>query len=156
MRDPEKASIWTPKPSPPKGQQAPIPRYPMLILQENRNTILHTSRQAVQSHTEPIDTPKPVTGHGTTHQTDEVQLHQPEHRQKSPQPGNLYMALVQPHSWGTDSTTKNNDLETFTFFKNHNLHFHYILLPLHWPSVVLWIFFFLYEFFVFLLFDCFF
>ena len=87
----------------------------MLILQENRNKTLHTSRQAAQSDTEPIDTPKP-TGHGATHQRDEIQFHQPEHRHKSPQPGNLYMALVQPHSWATDSTTKNNDLETFFFF----------------------------------------
>ena len=52
MRAPLKASILTPKPRPPKGQQAPVPRYPTSILQQNRNTALHTSRQATQSLTE--------------------------------------------------------------------------------------------------------
>ena len=57
---------------------------------------MHISRQAAQSHTEPIDTPKHTTGHGTAFQRDEIQPHPSEHRHKSPQTGKLHKALAQP------------------------------------------------------------
>jgi len=42
------------------------------------------ARRAVQRHTESTDTPKPTTRHSAALQRDEIQLHQPEHRHKSP------------------------------------------------------------------------
>ena len=61
----------------------------MLILQQSRNTALSIKRQAVQSHSKPIDTPKPTTGHFITLQTEKIQLHPPEYKRKLPYPRNL-------------------------------------------------------------------
>ena len=43
------------------------------------------ARKIVQRQTEPIDTSKPTPGHCTALQRDEIQFHQPEHRQQFPQ-----------------------------------------------------------------------
>ena len=54
------------------------------------------AKRTVQSHTEFIDTPKPTIIHWTALQRDEIQLHQPEHRHKSPHPGNHHRIWIQP------------------------------------------------------------
>ena len=72
------------------------------------STTLHINRQSAQIHIEPIDTPKHTTGHSTTLQKDKIQLHPPEHRHKSRQPGNLHKTLVPTYPWGIDSTIKRN------------------------------------------------
>ena len=69
----------------------------MPILQLNRSTTLHISRQAAQSHSKPTDTPKHTTGQGTALQRDKIQLHPWEHKHKSPHPENLHNALIRPH-----------------------------------------------------------
>ena len=61
-----------------------VPGSPMPILQQNRNITLYISRQAAQSRTKPIDTPKLTIGHGTALQRDKMQLHPQEHRRKPP------------------------------------------------------------------------
>ena len=52
-----------------------------------------------QRHTEPIDNPKPTTGHFTALQRDKIQLHQPEHSHKLPQLGKHQRTLTQQHQW---------------------------------------------------------
>jgi len=81
-------------------------------------------QRIAQRHTELIDTPKPTTGHGTALQRDKIQLHQPEHRHKLPQPGKHHRTLIQPHPWRQTTTKKNYDLENFSY-KAH------CLFPLH-------------------------
>ena len=68
----------------------------MLILQQNRNTILSIKRWTAQSHGKPIDTPKLTSGHFIAFQREEIQLHPPEHTGKLPQPGNLDKPLLNP------------------------------------------------------------
>ena len=67
----------------------------MLILQQSRNKALSIKKQAAQSHAEHIDTLKLITGHFIACQTEEIQLHPPEHRYKLPKPGNPDKPLVQ-------------------------------------------------------------
>ena len=47
------------------------------------------ARRTAQRHTEPIDTPKPTTGHWIALQRDEIQLHQPETGTISPNQENI-------------------------------------------------------------------
>ena len=42
--------------------------------------------------------PKHITVQHNDLQRDKIQIHPPEHRHKSPQPGNLHKALAQPHT----------------------------------------------------------
>ena len=122
--------------SPPKGfydntktkttQRSASPDSPMPILQQNRNTMLHTSRQAAQSHTNPTDTLKPTTGHSTALQRNEIQPHWLEYWYKSPKPGNHHRVLEQPHPQGADTTTKNYHLGKCHLFKKSLCSF-----PLH-------------------------
>ena len=108
MRSLPQAFISTLKPSPTQRPASSSAGCPMPILQQNRDTTLHISRQAAQSHTKPIDTAKHITGHGTVLQRDTIRLQSPEHRHKYPQPGNLHKALVHPHPWRAESTIKRN------------------------------------------------
>ena len=69
------------------------------------------ARRTAQTHTGAIET----TGHCTALQRDEIQLHQPEHRHKLPQPGKHHRTLPDPIH-GADSTTKKKyDLENLFF-----------------------------------------
>ena len=74
------------------------------------------SRRTAQRHTEPIDSPKPTTGHCAALQRDEIRLHQLEHSHKLPQPGKHHRTLIQPIH-GAVSTTKNYNLENFFSLK---------------------------------------
>ena len=56
----------------------------MQILQQRRNLALNLNVQAAQSHTKTIDIPKLTTGHLIALQTEEIQLHPPEHQHKIP------------------------------------------------------------------------
>ena len=70
------------------------------------------TRRTAQRHTEPVDLPKPTTGLCTAFQIDEIQLHQPEHRQAQALPTRkTSQDSNQTPSTGADSTTKNYDLE---------------------------------------------
>ena len=80
----------------------------MLILQQSRNTTLCIKRQAAQSLTKPIDTPKVTTGHFIALQRKEIQLHPPEHGHKLLYPGNLDKPLFQPQPQGAGSKIKRN------------------------------------------------
>ena len=64
---------------------------------------------------EPMDTLKPTTGHCTALQRDEIQLHQPEHRHKLPQPGKHHRTLIQPHPWGQTPQHRTMILRPFSF-----------------------------------------
>jgi len=55
------------------------------------------ARTTAKRHTEPIDTPKATTGLCTALQSDEIQLHQPEHKHKLRQAGKYHRTLTQPH-----------------------------------------------------------
>ena len=78
----------------------------MLILQQSRNTALNIKRQATQSHAKPTDIPKLTTVHFIALQREQIQLNQPEHRHKLPQPGNLHKPLAQSHPQGAGSTIR--------------------------------------------------
>jgi len=56
----------------------------MQIFQKHRNIALNFNIQAAQSHTKPIDISKLTTGHFIALQTEEIQLHPPEHQHKLP------------------------------------------------------------------------
>ena len=56
----------------------------MQILQQRRNLALNFNIQAAQSHTKPIDIRKLTAGHFIALQTEEIQLHPPEHQRKIP------------------------------------------------------------------------
>ena len=71
------------------------------------------ARSTAQRHIEPIDTPKPTIGHCTTLQRDEIQLPQPEHRHKHPQPGKHNRTLIQPHLWEQTPQPRTMTLRTF-------------------------------------------
>jgi len=65
---------------------------------------------------EPKDNPKPTTGHGTAFQRDKIQLHQPEHRHKSPQPENHHRTLIKPYPQKqTPQLRRNMTFRTFFF-----------------------------------------
>ena len=54
-------------------------RHTTLIFQQCRNIALSIKIQAAQSHTKPTDIPKLPIGHFIALQTEEIQLHRPEH-----------------------------------------------------------------------------
>ena len=54
-------------------------RHTMQILQQHKNIALSFNIQAAQCHTKPTDISKPTTGHFIALQTEEIQLHPPEH-----------------------------------------------------------------------------
>ena len=56
----------------------------MQILQQSSNSALSIKKQAAQSHTKPIDTPKLTTGHLIALHREEIQIHPLEHRCKLP------------------------------------------------------------------------
>ena len=69
------------RPTPPKGQQAPVPDalYQTFSKTETQTYLLaERLPKAIPSHRHTI-------GHGITFQRDKIQLHTPEHRHKSPQ-----------------------------------------------------------------------
>ena len=73
-------------------------------------------RRTAQRHTEPIDTPKPTTGHCPALQRDEIQFSHPEHRHKLPQPGKLHRKLIQTHPQGqTPQPRRTTTLRSFFF-----------------------------------------
>ena len=74
-----KASIPTLKPSSIQEPTSSRARHTTLILQKHRNTTLSIKIQVAKSHTKPIDTSKPTTGHFIALQREEIQLHPPEH-----------------------------------------------------------------------------
>ena len=84
MRTHPKASICALRPSSTQKPAIATTGCLTLILQQNRKTTLHISRQAPQSHTKPIDTPRLTTGHWTNLWQDKIQVHPPERRHKSP------------------------------------------------------------------------
>ena len=77
------------------------------IKKNSRNTALHISRQAAQSHTKSTDIPKLNIGYGSAFQRDEIQLHP---QAQVPQPGNLHEALFQLHTLEADSKIKSYNL----------------------------------------------
>ena len=86
------------------------------------------ARRTAQRHTKPTDTPRPTTGHATALQTDEIQLHQPEHRHKLPQPGKHHRTPSQPHPQGQTPQPRTMTLRTFSSSSSYKSH---CLLPLH-------------------------
>ena len=56
----------------------------MQILQQHKNIALSFNIQAAQCHTKPTDISKLTTGHFNALQTEEIQLHPPEHRHSFP------------------------------------------------------------------------
>ena len=80
-----------------------------------------------QRRTETLDTPKPTTGHCIALQRDEIQLHQPEHRHKLPQPGKHHRTLTEPHPQGQTPQPRTTTLRTFFkflifFFSSYKSH----------------------------------
>ena len=77
-------------------------------------------RKSAQRHTEPIDTPKPTTGHCTALKREEIQLHQPEHKQKLLESGKHDKTTTQPHPQGQTpqprTTTLRIYLKLFFYF----------------------------------------
>ena len=96
------------KPSSTQEPKRSSARHTMLIIQQNRKTILNIKRWASQSHAKPVDNPKLTTGHFIALQREKIQLHPSEHRYKLTQPGNLDKPLVQPHPLVADSIIKRN------------------------------------------------
>ena len=73
------------------------------------------ARKIIQRQSEPTDTSKPTPGHYTALQGDEIQFHQPEHRQQFPQWGKPQNTDLTP-STGADSTAKEKyDLDNLFF-----------------------------------------
>ena len=68
--------------------------------QQNRNTSHPININVSPNHTKPLNTPKHTTVQGSAFQRDKSQLHSPENRHKSPQPGNLHYVLIQSHPQG--------------------------------------------------------
>ena len=120
----------------PKVSMHQCPESPMPMLQQNRNAMPHTSRQAAQSHINPTDTLKPSTGHSAALQRSEIQPHWLEHWHQSHKPGSHHRALVQPHPQGQTPQLRRTTTN-FIFFENHTVHSPYIRLLLWWPSVML-------------------
>ena len=55
------------------------------------------ARTTSHRHREPVDTPKPTTGHSTAFQRDEIHLHHPEHRHNLCQPGKHHRSQTPSH-----------------------------------------------------------
>ena len=88
--------------------------------------------RTAQRHTESIHTPKNTTGHCPTLQRDKIQLHQPEHRHKLPQPGKHHSTLIQHHPWEQTPQHRTMILRPFFFLLiNHTVYSPYIFLPSH-------------------------
>ena len=68
------------------------------------------------NNTEPIDTPKPTNGHCTALQREEIQLGQPEHRHKLPQPGKDHRTLTQPCPQGQTPQPRAKSSRTLIVF----------------------------------------
>ena len=66
-----------------------------------------------QTHSEPTDTTKPTTEHCTAIQREEIQVCQPEHRHKLPQPGKGHRTLTQPRPQGHTLQPRATALRTF-------------------------------------------
>ena len=80
----------------------------MLILQQSRNSALSIKRQAAQSHTKHIDTPKLTTGHFIALERRDPATSTRKHTQ-SPLTMKFWQArIVQPHPQGAGSTIKMN------------------------------------------------
>ena len=98
------------------------------------------ARRTAQTHTGPIET----TGHCTALQRDEIQLRQPEHRHKLPQPGKHHRTLTRPHPQGrlhNQEEVRPWEPFFFSFFLiNHPAYSPYIVSPSHYPFAVLWSF----------------
>ena len=91
-------------------------------------------RRTVQRHTEPINTPKPTTGHHTALQRDKIQLHWPEHRHTFPQPGKPHRMLTRPRPWGQPPQPRlTTTLKTLFFLMNHTVYSPYKFLPSQYP-----------------------
>ena len=93
------------------------------------------ARRTAQRHTEPIDTPKPTTGHCAALQRDEIQLHQLEHSHKLPQPAKHHRTLIQPHPRRqTLQPRRTTTLRTFFSFLSFKSHYSF---PLHMSTFTL-------------------
>ena len=89
------------------------------------------ARRTVPSHTEPIHTPKLITGHCAAFQRDKIQLHQPEHRHIPTLTRKTSQDTNPIPSMGANCTTKTNDNLENVFLSSLAVYSAYIFQPSH-------------------------